>query len=265
MMLMRGVLGICVGAVLMSLHFAPPAYAQAGPPYLTNDPGTPGATNWEINVASMQTLSHDASSYQIPQIDLNFGVGERVQLSYEIPYVLQADSGQSTHSGWGNGYPGVKWRFLDEGDDGWQASVFPQVQTGVSEHAQRLDIGVAGPRYFLPAEFSRKLGAYDLDFEAGYYLAGHGPRERILGLVAGRPVNGQLELDIEIYDDYSYDAGPHFTTLDVGGRYKLGQGLIALFMAGRGINGRSSAQPDFIGYFGIQILLRNYGRTLASN
>jgi len=55
--------------------------SQAGPPFLTNDPGTPGNANWEINLASMQTLVCGMSSYQVPQIDVNFGVGDRIQLT----------------------------------------------------------------------------------------------------------------------------------------------------------------------------------------
>jgi hypothetical protein len=50
------------------------------------------------------------------------------------------------------------------------------------------------------------------------------------------------------------------TTLDFGGRYKLRPGIIALFMAGRSINGDSDGQPLFMGYIGIQILLSDYGR-----
>jgi hypothetical protein len=93
-------------------------------------------------------------------------------------------------------------------------------------------------------------------------VAGHGPRERTLGLVAGRSLTDRLELDAEIYDDRAYDAGPRSTTLDVGGRYRLRPGIIALFMAGRGIAGSADAQPRFIGYIGIQLLLSDYGRTL---
>jgi hypothetical protein len=37
-------------------------------------------------------------------------------------------------------------------------------------------------------------------------------------------------------------------------------GVIALFMAGRSINGVSNGQPQFIGYVGVQILLSDYGR-----
>jgi hypothetical protein len=241
------------------------ARAQAGPPFLTNDPGTPGSANWEINLGSMQTISRGVSSYQVPQIDLNFGVGDRIQLTYEVPYVLQSSSSsQSIQSGWSNGYPGVKWRFLDEGEDGWQMSTFPQVETGSSTRSRQEGIAVPGPRYLLPLEVTRKFGSVDVDFEAGYYLAGHGPRERILGLVAGRPVTEKLELDVEIYDDRAYGAAPHSTTFDLGGRCKLRRGLIALFMIGRSINGFSDGQPEFMSYLGIQILLSNYGRTFIS-
>src|ERR1019366_9875597 len=109
-------------AIALILHLAGSAHAQAGPPFLTNDPGTPGNANWEINLGSMQTISRGVSSYEVPQIDLNFGLGDRIQLTYEVPYVLQSSSGQPVQSGWSNGYPGLKWRFLDEGEDGWQMS-----------------------------------------------------------------------------------------------------------------------------------------------
>src|ERR1700733_5307188 len=97
------------------------AFAQAGPPFETNDPGTPGNGNWEINIASAQTIGHGSSAFQVPQIDLNYGLGDRVQLTYEIPYVLQTADGRPHQSGWSNAFPGIKWRFLDQGEGGWQA------------------------------------------------------------------------------------------------------------------------------------------------
>jgi hypothetical protein len=248
----------------IALYVPITSHAQGGPPFLSNDPGTPGNANWEINIASMQTIARDAASYQVPQIDLNFGVGDRIQLTFEVPYVIQTSSGGPVQSGWSNAYPGIKWRFLDQGEDGWQLSTFPQVETGVSAAVQKRGIAGPGPRFLLPFEVARKVGPLDLDFEAGYYLSGHGPRERILGLVAGRSLTERFELDAEIYDDRAVGAPPKNTTLDLGGRYKLSPSFIALFMAGRSIDGTSDGKPEFLGYVGIQILLSNYGRTLLS-
>jgi hypothetical protein len=246
------------------LCLAQNALAQAGPPFLTNDPGTPGNGNWEINLASMQTIARGVAAYQVPQIDLNFGIGDRIQLTYEVPYVLQSSPDTPHRSGWSNGYPGIKWRFVDQGEDGWQLSTFPQVETAGSALARQKGIAEAGPRYLLPIEITKKVGAFAVDFEAGYYIAGHGPRERILGLVAGRSVSERLELDAEIYDDRAHDATPNSTTLDFGGRYKLHRGIIALFMAGRSVTGFTLDRPEFIGYVGVQILLSNYGLSLTT-
>jgi hypothetical protein len=239
------------------------ALAQAGPPYLTNDPGTPGNDNWEINLASMQTIVRGVGSYQVPQIDLNFGLGDRIQLTYEVPYVVQASPGQTLRTGWGNAFPGVKWRFLDQGEDGWQLSTFPQIETSGSAVAQKNGIAGKGPRFLLPVEVSKKAGPLDLDFEFGYYFPWHGPQERIIGFVAGHQLTPRFEVDGEFYNDRAMGALPHDTTFDFGGRYKLHQGFILLFMAGRSFSGNSSGQPEYLGYFGVQILLSKFGRTLT--
>src|SRR5580704_3272684 len=154
---------LAASLVVLFSGFSGNLRAQAGPPFLTNDPGTPSNANWEINLASMQTITRGVASYQVPQIDLNFGLGDRIQLTYEIPYVVQSSSGQPEQSGWGNGFPGVKWRFLDQGDEGWQLSTFPQVETGTSAEARQKGIASLGPRYLLPLEIAKKVGPLDMD------------------------------------------------------------------------------------------------------
>jgi hypothetical protein len=252
--------GHLVLAILCGIGLFVPrlAQAQAGPPYITNDPGTPGDGNWEINVASMTTRSDGVTEWQLPQLDLNFGLGNRIQLTYEVPYVFQSGGGEPQASGWSNGFLGVKWRFLDQGEGAWQMSVFPQYEIPGLTSAQQKGLAEPGGRFLLPFQVSKSVGPLDLDFEAGYYFAHHGPEERILGLVAGHQLTPRLEVDVELYNDHAMGALPDFTTLDVGGRYRLGRGFILLFMAGRSIAG-STGQVDFMSYLGVQILLSDYG------
>ncbi len=252
---------ICLSAAGLS----PPhsALADAGPPFLTNDPGTPGNGNWEINVAAMQTSLRGTSSWQLPQLDVNYGLGERIQLTWEAPYVVQTRTGEPRASGWGNANPGVKWRFFDQGEDGWQISTFPMFQTTGSDAARHNGIAVDGPRLLLPLEVAKKVGPLSVDLEAGAYIPWHGDHEHILGLVVGRQLTARLELDTEIYDDHVRSSAPDVTTLDVGGRYKLHRGFILLFMAGRSVSGNSPGQVEFMGYLGVQVLLSDYGRRLA--
>jgi len=202
---------------------------------------------------------------QIPSVDLNYGVGDDIQLTVEIPYVIERGGGEPQSSGWGNAYPGIKWRFLNQGEAGWQASVFPQLQTGLSAVARARGFGDAGPRYLLPVEFEKKVGPLDVDFVAGEYLPVHGPHEHIFGLVVGHSATERFELDAELYDDRADHALPRQTTFDVGGRYTLQPGLIALFMAGHTLGLDQAGPPSFIGYFGIQILLSDNGRHLNTN
>jgi hypothetical protein len=61
----------------------PAAFAQGGPPYYTNDPGTPGNHNWEINLGYMPFLYTDQSVSHIPDVDINYGLGDRIQLTFE--------------------------------------------------------------------------------------------------------------------------------------------------------------------------------------
>lgn len=240
----------------------PRTFADAGPPFFTNDPGTPGNANWEINIAATQTSLHGLSIWQLPQLDVNYGLGERVQLTAEIPYVVLNASAQPQASGWGNANPGVKWRFFDQGESGWRVSTFPMYQTGGSTDAQRKGLAVEGPRILLPLEAARRFGPVSLDLEVGTYIPIHGEKEDIIGCVIGRGFGSRWELDVELYNDHVHGSAA-ITTLDFGGRYKLHRGFNLLFMAGRSAHDNSEGQIEFTGYLGIQILLSDYGRRLS--
>jgi hypothetical protein len=249
-------------AVLAALLLALPAHAQGGPPFLTTDPGTPGNGNWEINVGAAATRAAD-SAYQLPQLDVNYGIGERLQLSAEVPYVLQSASGTTPQQqGWGNALLGVKWRFLDQGEEGWQLATFPQLETSGSALARRNGFAVAGPRLLLPLEVARRLGPLEVNLEAGHYLPRSGPHETFVGLVVGAAVTPRLEIGAELYADKASGEPPDETLLDAGFRYHLRPAFILMGMAGRSISGGGGPHTQFTGYLGVQILLSDYGRQL---
>jgi hypothetical protein len=243
-----------------SLCWASRAQAQGGPPLLTNDPGTPGAKNWEINLAVMPVLAQHQHDFQVPQLDFNYGVGPAIQLTFEVPYVLQPVP-QPFSSGWSNSFPGVKWRFIDN-KKGWNVSIFPQMELGGTASAVRHGIAGSGTRFLMPVEVQRNVGPIELDAEFGYYFPIQGHEERIIGFAAGHNFTKNAELIGEIYNDRAMGALPHDTTWDLGGRYGFHKGLIFLFMAGRSFSGNSSGQPNFLAYIGIQILLERNGLAL---
>ena len=47
-----------------------------GPPMRIDDTGTPGNKNGEINISFQGTQKNSQSSYALPDIDINYGLGE---------------------------------------------------------------------------------------------------------------------------------------------------------------------------------------------
>lgn len=256
-----------LGAFLLLLPYVSTLNAQGGPPLLTNDPVTPDRENWEINLGPMPVLRNTTKSVQLIQIDVNYGLTDRVELICEIPFVWQKDAGQPSTTGWGNALPGVKLRLIDGGENGWNLSTFPQVQIGGSAASVKKGVADEGTRFLLPLEVNKQFGPLNADFEAGYFFpldSSASSEERILGFALGHKFTPKFETLGEIYDDKTMGSSDHAITFDLGGRWEFHKGLLLLFMAGRSFKGNSSGQPEFLGYGGIRILLDHYGTRLHS-
>ena len=159
------------------------AFAQGGPPYYTNDPGTPGPLNWEINFGYMPFLYSDQSVSHVPDVDINFGIGDRIQLTYENAWLRVHNPSATTKFGLGQSNPGVKWRFYDGGESGLSVSVFPQLFVNNPNDAVRRGVTSASDALLLPVEFARKLGPVDVNCEIGWLAHGPGRRSRIYSQV----------------------------------------------------------------------------------
>jgi hypothetical protein len=100
------------------------AHAQGGPPFRTDDPETPGNRHWEINFGWIGDRNPAAGAYQVPDFDINYGLGDCIQLKYEIPIAIEEIRPQpatstapavpgSVISGLGESLLGIKWRFYE--------------------------------------------------------------------------------------------------------------------------------------------------------
>jgi len=230
-------------------------FAQGGPPYYTNDPGTPGSHNWEINFGYMPFFYSQRSVSHIPDVDINFGLGDRIQLTYENAWLRVQNPFSKTEYGLGQSNPGVKWRFYDAGKGHLAISIFPQLFLNNPNDAVRRGITPASQTFLLPVEFSKKIGPVDVNYEIGYQLVRKGPNGWLTGLVVGHDFTPKMEGDIEFYNVGTFHPSENQPTIDVGGRYKLHNPIILLFMAGRGLEPARGDQPYFVGYFGVQLLL----------
>jgi len=232
-----------------------PAFAQGGPPYYTTDPGTPGHLNWEINFGYMPFLYTNNSITHTPDVDINFGLGSRIQLTYESAWLRVQNPTGNAKFGLEQDILGVKWRFLDQGESGFKISLFPQVSLNNPDDSVARAITPRGASLLLPLEFSKKIGPVGVNWEVGYNKAHLGPSGWIAGLVVGREFTKKLELDAEFYNIGTYNPSQWQPTLDMGARYKFHKPFILLLMAGRSVEPASTTQSYMVGYFGVQILL----------
>jgi len=245
-----GPLLVLILAVALSL----PAVAQAGPPFIGDDPGTPGDGNWEINVAGYVERHPTERIYNAPILDANYGWGPRIQLKYQVPYLVVGDDGGPTRSGLGKSLAGVKWRFYDNDEKGLQISTYPQFEFNNPDNSVQRGLVDSGVRFYLPIELTKKVGPFEVNPEIGYWFASNKGAAWATGLVVGHEVNKRLELDAELYNTANTNGSDHWNTFDGGGRYKLGEHFVLLFMAGRSFRGPASEQPQFFGYLGMQFL-----------
>ena len=281
---MRPYLHFLALAMLFTAAFA---HAQGGPPFITDDPGTPGNRQWEINVgwlgthiplaASAQSgasaFQPGTSAYQLPDLDINYGLGDRIQLKYEIPLAATTDGNNTTVAGVGQSLPGIKWRFFEHHTPGeppsdenltFATSIYPMVSFNNSRSASQRGIVPGGPGYWLPLEVAGKFGWLNYNGEVGYWIGNHAvPDHWGRGLILGHEFNSHLELYAEINDQQDANrigGAPKQRQLvtDIGGRQSLDKDghFRLLFMGGRSIQTvtTTNGQPNWVAYAGIQFL-----------
>jgi hypothetical protein len=235
--------------------FSLPAAGQGGPPFITNDPGTPGDANWEINIMAYSERHPAARIFNAPILDLNYGVGSRIQLTYEVPYLVVGSNGGPTRTGLGKSLPGVKWRFYDSDEKKLSISIFPQLEFNNPDASLQRGLVNYNNRFYLPVEVSKEIGSIQVNPEAGYIFASGKGAGWFTGLVVLKEINKRLELAVEFYNSANTNGTNRWNTYDGGGRFKIGEHFILLFMAGRSFAAPSNTQPQLFGYLGMQFLV----------
>ena len=250
-------------------------HAQGGPPFLTDDPDTPGNRHWEINAGLIANHNPWNAYYQTPDFDFNYGLGDRIQLKYELPIASHTDENNVTDTGLGESLLGVKWRFYEHhrpdatagADDAVNFAIgtYPQLSLDNPTSAVRRGIVFPGPQFLLPVVANGRWGPVQLDGEAGYWFSNsNAPNVWIFGLLASHDFTDKTELAAEIYDQQDANSvggipKQRETIFDIGGRQALNKtnSLLLLFMGGRSLQSvtRLNGQPNWIAYVGFQLLL----------
>jgi hypothetical protein len=241
-----------LGAGVLSLILAASTRAQGGPPFITDDPDTPGNGNWEVNAAVIGVQSHRRWDFAAPDLDINYGWGEHVQLKVDANWASAVASDGPLISGFGATDFGVKWRLLDQDKAGFALSVYPQFLTNLVASSAARGLTTDDHEFFLPAEASTELGAFQFDAELGRNFVWLGPDAWIGGVIVAHPCGSALQCGVEIHGVL---IGRQLEPLaNIGTHWQITRHVIVLAAAGREFGANFYDHQSFIFYCGIQFL-----------
>ncbi|HEV2094969.1 MAG TPA: hypothetical protein VGQ82_00545 [Chthoniobacterales bacterium] len=221
---------------------------------ITDDPGTPGNGRFEINLAVAFDHRPHETAWDLPAIDLNYGVGERIQLTLQTAPVLLKRSGHGPIYGLGSTEAAVKWRFLDEESDGISVSMFPRVIFNILQSSVRRGLAEDGTRVQLPFQVAKKFGAVSVDFEWGPLASTVGRSEWLYGIIGGIEANKTTTFMAELHGTSRMNFDRDVLTVNVGIRQKLTDAWILISSIGHDVRTPDDEPFAFIGYCGVQLL-----------
>jgi hypothetical protein len=265
-------------------RFAPLALAQGGPPFRSDDPDTPENRNWEINTVLVGDRNPSEGFYATPNLDINYGLGNRVQLKYEVPLSIHETRDTSSHfaAGLGNSLFGVKFRFYShhpktaepdangKRESSFAMSFYPQLLLSNPTRSVRRDIVDPGPQFLLPMEANARIGPVRISGEFGYWFTNKNvPSSWIRGVIVGHEFKKKTEVDLELYDQDATKATAaeprtRESTLGIGFHTPLGKNgsVWLLGMVGRSLASitPTNGQPDWIASIGLQFVTSHQRR-----
>ncbi len=234
------------------------AWGQAGPPLITDDPGTPGSNKWEINFAVTSETNDSEKRIEAPLADINYGVGEHIQLKYEVPFVITKNEENDTKkSGFDRSIAGVKWRFLDKEDSGIAISTYPQYtfKSPVSESIRNSDTETAH-EFLLPIELEQSSGKWDFNQEVGYRFIESLTSQYMYGVALTYNFSETVAALGELHGDAINDWSDSDLLFNVGVVYNVSHPLTLLASVGRSL--RDFGNDDShrtLGYIAVQLHL----------
>jgi hypothetical protein len=230
------------------------AGGQGGPPMITDDPGTPGSGKFEINLAIAFERRPSEVAFDSPAVDINYGVGENIQLTLQSAPVILKRRGHGAIGGLGGTEAALKWRFLDEEKAGIDVSMFPRVIFNIVQSSFRRGLSEDGTRVQLPFQVAKTFGKVALDFEWGPLASTIGRSEWLYGIVGGVELTKSTMVMAELHGTSRISFDRDVLAVNVGIRQKLTDHAILIASLGHEVRVPEEEKLALIGYCGVQLL-----------
>ncbi len=132
--------------------------APQSPPLGVDDPGTAGCNTWETNVLVDGDISHEEKSWEAPLLDINYGIGDNLQVKLEIPWLV-AKANEKSQSALGNSKTGIKYHFYSQKTADLELAIYPQIQfASIGSKAEDKGLESSGSIVSLPLIIGMTVG-----------------------------------------------------------------------------------------------------------
>ena len=219
---------------------------------ITDDPGTPGDGKFEINLAIAFEHRPGETAFDAPGIDINYGLGDRIQLTLQGGPVLLKRTDHGAIGGLGGTEAAVKWRFIDDQKTGVSMSMFPRIIFNISPSAVRRGLAEDGTRFQIPLQFAKAFPGFDLDLEWGPLVGTVGPAQWIYGVVVAVDVSKRAAVMAELHGTSRTNFQDDELAVNLGVRQRLSEHCT--FIGSLGQELRSPEPRALIGYAGMQFV-----------
>jgi hypothetical protein len=238
--------------VVTSFCLLASATANAGPPYMTDDPEPVAYRHWELYLATEHVFTSAGATGTAPHVEVNYGADPNLQLHVIAPLAYARPRGGATAYGPGDVEVGAKLRFVQESTWVPMVGTFPLAELPVGSSARGLGNGQL--RAFIPLWLQKSFGPW-MTYAGGGYWFNPGAGNQNYGFVgwqAQRRLSKALTLGAEVfYTTADRIAGGQNFAFNVGGVLDLTEHHHVLLSAGRSIVG----DTRFQGYLAYQLTL----------
>lgn len=223
--------------------------AQAGPPFLTDDPEPTETGHWEIYAPLFEAEGSSSDFQGSFGAEINYGPVKNVQLTLGLPVSYIHDASGWT-SGAGDIAASVKYRFYHDETSGVQIAAFP----GITLPTASKGLGAGHVTALLPVWAQKDIGKWSVFGGGGYAInPGIGNRDYWTGGIAvSRQFGDKLLVGLEADRQGPDVVGGHSSTsLGIGAIYDLPGPLRLLTSAGPTLKDHGGQGFHFFAAIGI--------------
>jgi hypothetical protein len=255
---------IALAAIAIAASSLLAGRAQAGPPYVTDDPEPVPYQHFEFYNLSVGTAIRGDTQGEGPAWEYNYGLIPNGQVHIIAPMTFDSPAGVASQFGYGDTELGFKYRLIDENKSDWRPmlGVYPLVELPTGDVDRGLGAGYV--RAYFPLWIQKSFGEWTTYGGGGYWINhGDGTADRdywFFGWLLQRQVTKQLAIGGEIFHQTSTVAfgatNPVYTQpttgFNIGAIYDFDDDHHLLVSVGAGLQNASTTN-EFSWYVAYQI------------